>query len=153
MKNQNYNMEKFNAAALNREATWWQMELPSRNVIFGDAKAEMLGFPSENFQSYQDFTNLVHPDDQEKIMQDMRDHLEGKKEFYETSYRIKTKKGDYLRFYDFGKVISNEKGKIVAMGFVWKIQEEVDIEKQMKEFRDIINSGENSVIEIISKIK
>lgn len=63
---ENINIEIFNEAVLRREATWWQMELPSGKVFFGDAKTEMLGFPSSDFSVYQDFTNLLHEEDKEK---------------------------------------------------------------------------------------
>ena len=153
MTSEKYNREKFDKAVLKREATWWQMELPSGSVYFGDAKAEMLGFPEDNFKYYQDFTKLVHPDDYERIMSDMREHLDGKKPIYETKYRIKNKEGDYISFYDCGKIISQKNGVIKLMGFVWKIKEDTDIEKQMKDFRDLILGGEPSIVDIVSKLK
>jgi len=150
---ENYNMEKFNKAVLMGEATWWQMELPSGGVFFGDAKAEMLGYSSGDFNHYKDFTSLVHKDDYEKIMQDMRDHIAGKKNLYETTYRIKNKKGEYIRFYDCGQIISKDGEKIVLMGFVWKIKNDIDVEKQMTEFRKMILDGSPSIMELVAEIK
>jgi hypothetical protein len=44
MEKDNFNMAKFNNLVLEEKATWWQMDLPSGNVIFGSAKAKMLGY-------------------------------------------------------------------------------------------------------------
>lgn len=148
----NINIEIFNEAVLKREATWWEMELPSGNVFFGDAKTEMLGFPSSDFKIYQDFTNLLHEEDKEKAMEAMRDHISGKKSFYETTYRIKTSNGSYLRFYDFGQIIKKEDEKITIIGFVFKTEEDFDL-KKAEDFRNTIIQGNPSVLDLVSKLK
>jgi PAS domain-containing protein len=149
---ENINIEIFNEAVLRREATWWQMELPSGKVFFGDAKTEMLGFPSSDFSVYQDFTNLLYEEDREGAMNAMRDHLSGKKSFYETTYRIKTSDGSYLRFYDFGQIIKKENEKITLAGFVFKVEEDFNLEKA-ENFRNLIVEGTPSVLELVAKIK
>lgn len=149
----NYNLEKFNEAVLNREATWWEMELPLGSVFFGDAKTEMLGYQEADFRKYQDFTSLIHPDDYEKTMQDIRDHLSGKKGLYETLYRIRSKNGDYITFYDCGEIFSRQDGKIKLIGFVWKVRDGINIEEQMKDFRDMILNGTPSISDLFSSVK
>jgi PAS domain S-box-containing protein len=153
MENAIVKMEKFNRAVLNETATWWQMELPSGAVIFGVAKAKMLGYPDTMFNKYQDFVDLVHPDDREKAMQSMRDHLAGKAEIYEAVYRIKPKDGDYIKFYDCGRITKKEGENIKVMGFVMKISEGVELENQMKEFKEMVVEGEQAVIDEISRIR
>ncbi len=71
-------MEEFNKKVLLGEATWWQMEIPSGKVLFGESKAKMLDYPDANFKHFSDFTNLVKEEDREKAMQSMRDCLSGK---------------------------------------------------------------------------
>jgi PAS domain S-box-containing protein len=148
-----FQMENFDQAVLEGKATWWRMELPSGDVYFGDAKTKMLGYKEEDFQHYQDFTNLLHPEDHDKAMQAMKDHLEGKKNFYETVYRIKTKSGDYITFYDLGQIIEKKEGNTVVMGFVFKVEEDVDIKEQMKEFKRLILEGNPSMLELVKKAK
>jgi len=143
----------FDEAVLDEKATWWQMELPSGNVFFGDTKTNMLGRCESDFNHYSDFTNIVHPDDYEKTMQIMRDHLEGKKDLYEVVYRIKHKNGDYLTFYDCGKIINREGEKTTLMGFVVKIEEGEDLEKTTKRFKDMVTSGEPSLVDLIAEIR
>ena len=58
----------------------------------------------DNFVHYNDFMNLVHPDDKEHAMQAMADHLEGRKEYYETAYRIQYSDGTYKVFMIAGEL-------------------------------------------------
>jgi PAS domain S-box-containing protein len=87
---------------------WWQMALPSGKVVFDDRKATMLGYSPSDFSHYSDFTALLHPDDLEKAMQAMRDHLEGSAERYEVEYRIRTSSGEYRWFRDVGGVTERD---------------------------------------------
>lgn len=53
--------QRFESQAKNGKITWWQMDLPSGNVRFGEAKTKMLGYSHDDFIYYQDFTNILHP--------------------------------------------------------------------------------------------
>ena len=126
---------------------WWEMELPSGKVAFHRRKTDMLGYEPDGFKHYEDFTNLLHPDDHDKAMQAMRDHLEGKKEKYETEYRIRTKSGEYKWFRDIGSVVEKTKdgSEIKVAGIVINISEQrlAEIEK------NIVNDYLKSVIDSI----
>ncbi len=87
---------------------WWQMALPSGEVVFDERKATMLGYAQSDFSHYSDFTALLHAEDAQKAMQAMRDHLEGKAERYEVEYRIRTFSGDYRWFRDVGGVTERD---------------------------------------------
>ena len=141
----NNKWQRFESQAKNGKITWWQMDLPSGNVRFGEAKTKMLGYSHDDFIYYQDFTNILHPDDYEKAMQDMRDHLEGRKDYYETTYRIKSKSGEYITFFDIGKVVSRDGENITAHGFVFKVEDENDadyysdlVKNQISDFSEIL---------------
>ena len=59
---------------------WWEMDVKTGNVIFNENKVKMLGYTMKEFTNvdYTAFTELVHPDDHDKTMKAMKDHLEGK---------------------------------------------------------------------------
>jgi PAS domain S-box-containing protein len=83
---------------------WWEMDCTTGNVTFSERKARMLGYPAEQFSHYTDFTTLLHPDDSEPAMQEMRDHLSGLKKKYEVEYRIRNRDGGYRWFHDIGRI-------------------------------------------------
>ena len=45
---------------------WWEMELPSKKVTFDDRKVTMLGYSPQQFTTYKDFEEIIHPQDREK---------------------------------------------------------------------------------------
>lgn len=146
-------LEIFDTAVVEGKATWWQMILPSGNVIFGDAKTDMLGYQASQFSTYQDFTALLHPDDYEAAMSAMKDHIDGKTPFYSTIYRIKHQSGHYIRFYDCGQMITNQNGEIEIMGFVWKVEDDSPIEQQVEEIKRLVLDGNPSMIDLIGLMK
>jgi len=110
---------------------WWEMGLPSGHVVFDDRKAEMLGYAPSQFKTYTDFTRLLHPDDRDKALQAMRDHLEGRAERYEVEYRIRTSDGTYKWFRDIGAVA--EQGEASSHKRVIGIVEDITKRKHAEE--------------------
>src|SRR5512133_3049441 len=74
---------------------WWKMDLVSGAVAFGKRIAEILGYPTESFKNYNDFFSLVHPEDNGRVMDAMKSHLEGDVDKYEAEFRILTKSDGY----------------------------------------------------------
>lgn len=101
---------------------WWMMEYPSGAVFFHPNKIKMLGFTPndmDKFVHFSSFTDRLHPEDYEKAMKAMMDHLTGKAKSYETTYRIKAKNGKYHTFYDRGKIVArNDNGEMAVAGVV-----------------------------------
>jgi PAS domain S-box-containing protein len=125
---------------------WWEMDLKTGKVIFNENKVKMLGYSMKEFidVDYTAFTDLVHPDDYEKTMKAMKDHLEGKKSLYEVDYRIKTKKGDYKWFHDRGSILEkNEKGEPLSVkGIVFDI---TDLKEKENELQELNNNLEHLI--------
>lgn len=102
---------------------WWRLELPSGEISFSDTKAEMLGYSPEKFEHYEDFTELLHPEDYDKAMDAMQAHLDGEKEKYEVEYRIRKNGGGYKWFRDVGSLTTVEGEHKVITGVVVDIDE------------------------------
>ena len=114
---------------------WWEMDCSTGKVLFSRLKAEMLGYPPEQFSHYSDFTRLLHPDDYESTMQAMRDHLSGAKGKYDAEYRIRTSNGEYRWFHDIGGVSGSDPSGTVlrATGLVIDVTERKQAEESVKE--------------------
>ena len=115
---------------------WWEWNFKTGEVHSNENKVTMLGYTMEDFSdaTYHSFTNLVHPDDYERVMKAMRDHLEGKKDLYEVEYRIQKKDGTYIWFYDRGSVTDkDENGKpLKVKGIVFDNTERHEILEKLK---------------------
>ncbi len=149
MDNSQITAEKFGALVAEGKATWWQMKLPSGDVIFGTTKTDMLGLEEKDYTHFGDFMKLVHEDDYEPAMKAMRDHLKGDKPFYETLYRIRHKDSHYITFYDCGQIVEKDGENITLMGFVVKLEGEEDIKERMEEFKKLILEGNPSMIDLV----
>ncbi len=113
---------------------WWEMELPSGEVDFNDRKVEMLGYSPEKFEHYSDFTDLFHPEDHDRAMKAMRDHLEGEESRYEVEYRIEKKDGEYKWFRDVGGITEEEDGEYKKVtGVVVDIDDQKKAEEKLRE--------------------
>ncbi|OUJ18141.1 Signal transduction histidine kinase containing PAS domain [Methanonatronarchaeum thermophilum] len=115
---------------------WWEMELPSGKVNFNSKKTEMIGYPEDRFNHYSDFTELLHPEDYERAMKAMQDHIEGKSERYEVEYRIQNKHGGYRWFRDVGGITEEKDGYKKVTGIVIDITDR----KQIQEREELLNS-------------
>ncbi|MCF7889796.1 PAS domain S-box protein [Candidatus Bipolaricaulota bacterium] len=127
--------ERLEAAMEAGNLAWWRMELPSGEVEFSELKTRMLGYSPDRFKHYNDFTDLLHPEDREEAMEAMRDHLEGKAEKYEAEYRIKKKDGSYKWFRDVGSVTELEGEDKVVTGVVIDIDKRKEAEFALGEQR------------------
>lgn len=85
----------------------WFWDFPANKVTFNPMKAAALGFNKEDLPEtvdFQFFTDRLHPDDYEFVMDEMRRHLAGEISVWEVKYRIKALDGSYKTYYDRGKV-------------------------------------------------
>lgn len=112
-------MELVEDAMRSAGMAWWLMELPSGAIFFSPEKIKMLGYADVGkFVHYKDFMKLVHPDDQKNAMDAMYDLIEGRKDVYETSYRIECADGTYKTFNDRGKITARKGSEIAVTGVV-----------------------------------
>jgi len=134
---------------------WWEMDVKTGKVIFNENKVKMLGYDMNDFKDadYKSFTKLLHPDDHDRVMQAMKDHLEGKKETYDVEYRIKAKNGNYKWYYDKGSIVERDQNgnPLTVKGIVIDIsnikQSEI-LEKLSNKILDRLNLSGNKVNQI-----
>ncbi|MFB6129781.1 MAG: PAS domain S-box protein [Salinigranum sp.] len=104
---------------------WWEMDVETGEVLFHEQKADMLGYPVDAFDHYEDFTRLLHEADYERAMDAMADHLSGEAPRYDVEYRIETADGDYRWLHDVGGVTRRDAdgNPVTVTGIVVDISE------------------------------
>lgn len=124
--------ERLNLALSAGNLAWWEMDCRTGTVVSNERKPMMLGYSPEEFAGahYSAYTDLLHPDDYENAMDAMRKHLSGEKELYEAEYRIRTKSGRYVWFWDRGSItVRDDAGNpLVVKGIVFDITERKEAE-------------------------
>lgn len=116
----------------------WYWDYPTNHVTFNPLKVEALGYKLEDIPSpvpYDFFTSKLHPDDYDRVMNNMIDHLKGVTHVYEVEYRILAKDGQYKWYYDRGSITKrDESGKpLLLAGIVFDITEKKLQELNMAE--------------------
>jgi diguanylate cyclase (GGDEF)-like protein/PAS domain S-box-containing protein len=122
----------------------WYWNVKTDTVTFNPLKATTLGYSLDELPKeigFSFFTEKLHPDDYQRVMQSMIDHLKGKISVYEVEYRIQAKDGSYKWYYDRGKITRYEdSGKpLFLAGIVFDItekktlQEDLEISNQLLE--------------------
>lgn len=144
IKNLNLRLENSMIAG---DMAWWELNLPSGNVVFNKNKVKMLGYEVDNFVHYKDFMDIVHPEDYENTMNAFRKHLKGEVDVYECEYRIKHKNGQYLWFYDIGRITFRNKKNITLNGLVSNITDKKNYEYKLKELNIALKDSNDQLKE------
>lgn len=123
----------------------WFWDFGINEVTFNPLKASAIGYMPEDVPErtpFQFFTDKIHPDDYEYVMDQMRKHLSGAIPIWEVKYRIQAKDGSWRTYQDRGKVTErNEKGEpLFLKGIVFDITEEELEKKQLMQKNDRLHT-------------
>lgn len=114
----------------------WDWNLSTDMVYFSPQLKHMLGYgPDEMTPDISTWSNNIHPEDSQRVMRAITDHIEGRRERYEAEYRLKNRNGHYLWVHDRGKVSErNQLGEPQRMvGMVQNITERKNLEHRLQE--------------------
>lgn len=122
----------------------WYWDYTTNKVTFNPLKVMALGYKLNEIDeevNYQFFTSRLHPDDYESVMENMINHLKGKTPAYEVEYRIKTKNGDYMWYYDRGVVTKRDAQRkpLFLSGIVFDISEKKRYQEELEEKNRILS--------------
>jgi diguanylate cyclase (GGDEF)-like protein/PAS domain S-box-containing protein len=93
----------------------WDFDLDRQTTYFSPRWKSMLGYGDDEIEPLQDWQELLHPDDTERVRTALRDHLAGKEPMFESVHRLKHRDGVWLW------VISRAKAKVDEQGRAHRI--------------------------------
>jgi PAS domain S-box-containing protein len=112
-----------------RNASGWPVELVSDNVLdqFGYAPADLqAGKPP--------FSELVHPDDLERVAAEVAGFTEAGLSWFEQDYRMVRADGAVRWIYDFTRIVRNDHGNVTHYyGYILDITDRKHMEHQLAE--------------------
>ncbi|ERP30862.1 PAS domain S-box protein [Chitinivibrio alkaliphilus] len=109
----------------------WPIRNVSRNV------EEVLGYTPQYMQSDEfKYAELIHPDDIERIGEEVSHNISNHIDTYEQSYRLKCRDGEYRWFYDFTKLVRNDTGELTAIrGYMYDQTHQKESEQALESER------------------
>jgi len=106
---------QFAFEASNQAAWDWNMQ--TNEVIYSSSYKKLYGFLGDDLKNeLSEWQNRIHPEDKGRIEKAVEEHTQSDNPYYETTYRIQLKNGDYKWIMARGKLLSkDEEGKPLRM--------------------------------------
>ncbi len=115
---------------------FWEWDLETQHLEWSGVFWERLGYDNGDAESINDATKVlvyIHPEDREYALEAVREHLRTGKPL-EVSYRLKTKRGDYIWTQIRADSLRDEHGRVRVMsGVNFDITEIKKVEAALRE--------------------
>ena len=93
----------------------WDFDGETKRIKLSRRWKAMLGYDEDEEDVLPDWYRLVHPDDMARVQAKMREHLEGKSEFFESVHRMKHQSGEWRWMTSRAKARQDDRGRLVRL--------------------------------------
>lgn len=148
--------ERMKLALEGAELGTWDWMIPSSHVFFDERLTSMLGYRVDELPPEEStWERLVHPEDFPEVEKILREHLEGKSDFYQKEHRVRHKDGHWVWVLDRGKVISREStgNPLRACGTLLDITAQKEISERLKHAKNYITDIFNSMPSVLIGVR
>ena len=124
----------------------WDWNLLNDTVYLSPRWKELHGFlDSDPLESAQEWSDRIHPDDRERMLGKLQDHLSGKHHEFWEEYRIRRKDGRFIWVLDRGVALWDEQGRAYRMvgaetDITWRKEAEEAVRRSEHEFHTLANN-------------
>lgn len=94
----------------------WDWNVQTNEIVYSPRYKEILGYAEHEHGNYaEDRIKLLHPDDRDRVIQAVQDHLANQTPFYISEHRVLCKDGSYKWILDRGQALWDEAGNVIRM--------------------------------------
>ena len=109
----------------------WDWNVKANTVFYSARWKEMLGFADDDVvDTFEHFTTRLHPEDHDRVLHDLNEHLEQQTPFFASEFRIQPKDGRYRWHFARGQALWDEAGQGIRMA---GISSDITDRKQLEE--------------------
>ncbi|MCA1960567.1 MAG: PAS domain S-box protein, partial [Desulfomonile sp.] len=122
------------------ELDLWDWDLKTGTKAISRRSAELIGLTTEEFAALGTaWTDLIHPDDRQRVKEAVIPHLKGKTPLYAVEFRARRKSGDWIWLHSQGKVVDRDERGFATrvMGFDIDITERKSTEAAILNQKDL----------------
>ena len=87
---------------------WWEYLVDEDEMIYSYRKSKMLGYDHSFMSDFESFCSLVHPEDRQKVENEIKELIKGEVERLDTLYRVINAKNDYVWFRNRADVLDKK---------------------------------------------
>lgn len=131
----------------------WDWHIPSSTVFFSRTWIEMLGdyLPGEIGSGLEEWESRLHPAERDRVLQELRLHLDGSNEMYQSEHRFRRKDGSYIWVLDRGRIVErDENGSPLRMiGTHANITRRKGLERSLEQKDRILEAVSRSVVGLL----
>lgn len=116
----------------------WDWDIKSGKTKYSVGYYKLYGYePGEIETSFENWVERLHPDDRQRMINSIQDHLDSKTKHVTTTYRLRSKDGEYRSIQASGMLIVNEEGEPLRM-----IGTHTDITDRLRIEQEVIQANE-----------
>ena len=93
----------------------WDFDGETKRINLSRRWKVMLGYDPDDENVMLDWYHLVHPDDIARVQSQMRQHLEGETQFFESVHRMKHQSGDWRWMKSRAKSVLDDNGRLLRL--------------------------------------
>lgn len=94
----------------------WDWNVQTGDIFFSDSYKKLYGYkPGDLKGRIEEWETMIHPDDRAQMNKAIDEHLASSNPYYESTYRVKTKDGNYKWVLGRGMLIRDENEKPLRM--------------------------------------
>ncbi|WP_017299446.1 PAS domain-containing protein [Nodosilinea nodulosa] len=130
--------ERWQLAIQGSNASLWDWNVKTNQVFrtrrWYDLRGLPEGQPSDTLEAWSE---VIHPEDRDRVLAAMADHLAQKTAFYQQEYRLRRQDGGYVWILDRGQAVWDEDGSPVRMiGSEMNITQRKEAELEAQRLRE-----------------
>ncbi|MBV5317768.1 MAG: EAL domain-containing protein [Desulfobulbaceae bacterium] len=103
--------ERYELALHASQAGLWDWNIKTGEMYTSPDQWKFLDYRSGNGDS-ADAQRVIHPDDRDRVLTVLNEHLTGKTEEYRIEYRVQDKGGEWIWFLDRGRVVERDENNM-----------------------------------------
>jgi PAS domain S-box-containing protein len=129
--------ERYELAIIASNDGLWDMDLQTKKIFFSNKWLSMFGYGRNDIQTFDDWLNLIHKNDKEKVINEFEKHINKKSEHFICEYRLRAKNGDYKWILVRGKEFNSNRILMMSMN----IDERVKLSKELRDVELLTEHG------------
>jgi PAS domain S-box-containing protein len=104
--------ERFNLAVQGTNDGIWDWQIKTNTAYYSPRWKSMLGYEDHELPNrFEEWSQRIHPDDLDRVMKTLNDHLEGHTPYYEVEHRVQHKDESYRWILARGASVRDENGR------------------------------------------